>query len=116
MTRDSPCPDDKSIVPPVRKDPSDAPRELPEEDQQALRSIVSSAEQTGTRAIRDLLEFGVDRLGVENGHLTSIRPGPGTHTFDAVVNPLSSIQEGNSQDLSATYCRRVVAEGGEFVG
>lgn len=88
--------------------PSDAP---PAEVRRTLDSIASSPEAPDHR-IRSLLHFGRERLGVASAHLTNIRPGPGTHTLTHADSSLPAIEEGTTQPLSRTYCRKVVVEGG----
>jgi len=80
----------------------------------SLREILSSENLSAAEKVRSLLQVGTERLGVENGHLAEIDPAGGTHTIVASSGPHPSIEVGGSTDLSKTYCRTVVAEGGSF--
>jgi len=110
MAPDPSTPDD---VPPNNIDAPESVSAgaLPSEMQNALDSIRSST-PVPDELIRALLRFGRERLGMASAYLTRIRPGPGTHTLTHVVTSLPSIEEGSTQDLSETYCRTVVVEGG----
>lgn len=56
-----------------------------------------------------LLELGMDRLGVENGHVVQIDREAGRHE---IVSACGSdiVQEGTETGLANTYCRRTITE------
>ncbi|PSQ81190.1 MAG: hypothetical protein BRD41_03310 [Bacteroidetes bacterium QS_1_63_11] len=69
-----------------------------------LRSSRSTSE-----TLQSILHLGAEWLNVENGHLASIDMAEGTHVITEVGGPPSTIAQGNTTDLSTTYCRRVIA-------
>lgn len=79
-----------------------------------VRDIVQEEGREGPETIRRLLEFGADRLGMDQGFLTRIQPGPGTLEFVVSSGRLTEALTG-TKDLSNTFCRRVIA-GGEVLG
>jgi len=74
-----------------------------------LRQIVSSGDQSPSEAITNLLQMGAERFGVENAHLTEIDPVEGTHTIVESSGAHPQIEEGDTTDLSGTYCRKLLA-------
>jgi len=82
------------------------------EDEERMRAIASDPDRDPQTKIQALLRLGAERLGVEHGHLTKINVGLGTHTIAATSGPHSVISTGDTSDLSATYCRQVLASGG----
>ena len=85
---------------------------LSDRDRQSLRSIRSSSNETPREIIQSLLDYGAERLGVANGYLTRIHPGPGTHSITIVGGSANGIQEGTTQPLATTFCREIIACGG----
>ena len=79
-----------------------------------VRDILQVEGRPVSKTIRALLEFGADQLGVDQGLLTRIKPGPGTlEVVEHSGAPATTLS--GTQDLSKTFCRRVIA-GGEVFG
>jgi len=85
-----------------------------ESHRDGVREIVQKEGEEASETIRRLLEFGADRLRVDQGCLTRIKPGPGTLEFVAGSDGLTEALTG-AKELSNTFCRRVIA-GGEVLG
>lgn len=78
-------------------------------DQERLTAVSSDPSTAPGDLVRSLLQVGRDALNVQNGHLSRINPGLGRHTVMALVGPCSALHEGQTHDLSTTYCRSVIA-------
>ncbi len=76
-----------------------------------LHRIFSETDHSSTERIRAALQLGTEYFGVENGHLVHIDPAAGTHEIVQVRGSHPSIAQGETTDLSETYCRMVVANG-----
>jgi PAS domain S-box-containing protein len=79
-----------------------------------IRDILQTDGAKAPETIRRLLKFGTEQLGVDQGLLTRIKPGPGTLEVVEQVGGGSTALSGTT-DLSSTFCRRVIA-GGEVLG
>lgn len=89
--------------------------ERPEEERPdtQVRDIVRSG-SSPDETIRVLLHFGAEQLGVDEGLLTRIKPGPGT--LDVVESSGGGSKAlSGTKALSNTFCRRVIS-GGEVFG
>lgn len=86
--------------------------EVRSEDREQVRRLVR-ADSSPKKAILELLRFGADRLGVEQGLLTRIKPGPGTVQVVEHTGTVPKALAG-TLDLSNTFCRRVIAGGNVF--
>jgi PAS domain S-box-containing protein len=96
--------------------PNDAfPPSLQAKDRERIRALVSSADADTDAVIRSLLQYGSTRLGVEAGYLTRIEVGPGTHTITTLGEPHPALSEGETTNLSSTYCRQVLISEGLYV-
>ena len=60
-------------------------------------------------ALHALLQLGTEWLGVEHGHLARIDLADGTHTIEDVSGPHPTVSQGDTRDLSRTFCRSVLA-------
>ncbi len=58
-----------------------------------------------------ILEIGLDRLGVENGHLSTIDRKPERYEVVASIGELS-IESGELMELPTTFCRRTIESDG----
>jgi len=90
--------------------PSDTLEESPDTErfQERLQEI---AEGDGMGRIERILQLGAEGLEVESGHLSQIDPAEGTYEIAATGGPDPAVSVGEATDLSATYCRAVIAEG-----
>lgn len=80
-----------------------------------LREILSGEEQDVTAAVKAILRLGAERFEVEHGHLARIDAAEGTRTVTKVSGPHPKIVQGDTVDLSDSYCRMVIAEGASLV-
>jgi PAS domain S-box-containing protein len=71
-----------------------------------LYEIVSDAESTAEERVRDLLDLGRERLGLESSFLTRIENG--TQRIVEAHGPHEGLQPGSECPLSQAYCRRTI--------
>lgn len=67
-------------------------------------------EEAPAERIRQLLQLGAERYGVELGLLVRVDPVGNTYTIDEVSAPHPDLTRGLTGDLLSTYCRLVITE------
>jgi PAS domain S-box-containing protein len=73
----------------------------------SLYEVATDADLSFSEKADRILEIGVDRLGVENAHLSTIDREPARYEVLASVGNLP-IEPGELMDLPTTFCRRTV--------
>lgn len=76
-----------------------------------LRQIFEEEGTTAEEKIRSALRLGTERLAMDVGRLSRIKPGEGTRIVTEAVGPGPGAEHGKTRELSTTLCRWVVANG-----
>ncbi|WP_340102261.1 GAF domain-containing protein [Salinibaculum salinum] len=76
-----------------------------------LHQITSATDRSLNEKVKQLLELGCDRLGVENGHIVNIDADRGHHTI-VQTGGSSFVQTGTVTNLSETFCRKTIQQDG----
>jgi len=98
-----------------RNRPDESSEETPNgSHRERLRRTLAKEDLSSSAKIVFLLQIGADRLGVENAHVVRIDPAEGGHRIVETSGSHPAVEEGATADLSTTYCRKVVAEGGPY--
>jgi len=77
-----------------------------------LYEVTNDTNRRFEQRVVDVLELGVEYLGVDQGHLAAIDAEAGTHEIVAISGDLSLTAPGDITSLSETYCRRTVESDG----
>ena len=78
-----------------------------EERRQEIHRITAATDRGPDEAIAQLLEFGTDALGMENGHVVEVDREAGRHSVRFAVGS-DLVEAGAETDLSETVCHRTV--------
>ena len=80
-----------------------------EEDAYLDRLAEIGSAEPPSDALHALLQLGTEWLDIEHAHLARIDLADGTHTIEDVSKPHPTVSQGDTRDLSRTFCRRVLA-------
>jgi PAS domain S-box-containing protein len=75
-----------------------------------IRGLVDGGPDHRDETLHALFQLGTEWLSVEHAHVARVDPAQGTHTIDRASGAEAVASPGVSRDLSATYCRRVIAQ------
>ncbi|ELY57459.1 MEDS domain-containing protein [Natronolimnohabitans innermongolicus] len=85
-------------------------REHRDRHQQTLYEIAADLERSVEEKLRDLLDLGRERFGLEFGGIARVDPATDTLEVESVCGDHDRITPGSTVSLSETYCRSTVED------